>query len=135
MASDLKSAGDNKAIAEKEKTATEQFIAENEALWNEIRKLDQDLKNATSVKAEAENRKATAAQSLSEAEAELKKAQDTIKSLEPQVESLAQTQEANAKDAELAGIIPQSETLVASIRGFDKKIATKRRRKRRSQMT
>ena len=130
VASDLKSAGDNKAIAEKEKTATEQFIAENEALWNEIRKLDQNVKNATSVKAEAENRKATAAQSLSEAEAELTKAQDTIKSLEPQVESLAQTQEANAKDAELAGIIPQSETLVASIRGFDKKIADEEKAKK-----
>ena len=130
VASDLKTAGDNKAIAEKEKTATEQFIAENEALWNEIRKLDQDVKNATNVKAEAENRKATAAQSLSEAEAELKKAQDTIKSLEPQVESLAQTQEANAKDAELAGIIPQSETLVASIRGFDKKIADEEKAKK-----
>lgn len=130
VASDLKTAGDNKAIAEKEKTATEQFIAENEALWNEIRKLDQDVKNATSVKAEAENRKATAAQSLSEAEAELKKAQDAIKSLEPQVESLAQTQEANAKDAELAGIIPQSETLVASIRGFDKKIADEEKAKK-----
>lgn len=126
----LKAAGDNKAIAEKEKTATEQFIAENEALWNEIRMLDQDVKNATSVKAEAENRKATAAQSLSEAEAELKKAQDAIKSLEPQVESLAQTQEANAKDAELAGIIPQSETLVASIRGFDKKIADEEKAKK-----
>jgi exonuclease SbcC len=130
VASDLKTAGDNKAIAEKEKTATEQFIAENEALWNEIRKLDQNVKNATSVKAEAENRKATAAQSLSEAEAELKKAQDAIKSLEPQVESLAQTQEANAKDAELAGIIPQSETLVASIRGFDKKIADEEKAKK-----
>lgn len=130
VASDLKTAGDNKAIAEKEKTATEQFIAENEALWNEIRKLDQDVKNATSVKAEAENRKATAAQSLSEAEAELKKAQDAIKSLEPQVESLAQTQEANAKDAELAGIIPQSKTLVASIRGFDKKIADEEKAKK-----
>ena len=130
VASDLKTAGDNKAIAEKEKTATEQFIAENEALWNEIRMLDQDVKNATSVKAEAENRKATAAQSLSEAEAELKKAQDAIKSLEPQVESLAQTQEANAKDAELAGIIPQSETLVASIRGFDKKIADEEKAKK-----
>ena len=130
VASDLKTAGDNKAIAEKEKTATEQFIAENEALWNEIRKLDQDVKNATSVKAEAENRKATAAQTLSEAEAELKKAQDAIKSLEPQVESLAQTQEANAKDAELAGIIPQSETLVASIRGFDKKIADEEKAKK-----
>lgn len=130
VASDLKSAGDNKAIAEKEKTATEQFIAENEALWNEIRKLDQDVKNATNVKAEAENRKATAAQSLSGAEAELKKAQDAIKSLEPQVESLAQTQEANAKDAGLAGIIPQSETLVASIRGFDKKIADEEKAKK-----
>ena len=130
VASDLKSAGDNKAIAEKEKTATEQFIAKNEALWNEIRKLDQDVKNATSVKAEAENRKATAAQSLSETEAELKKAQDAIKSLEPQVKSLAQTQEANAKDAELAGIIPQSETLVASIRGFDKKIADEEKAKK-----
>lgn len=130
VASDLKTAGDNKAITEKEKTATEQFIAENEALWNEIRKLDQDVKNATSVKAEAENRKATAAQSLSEAEAELKKAQDAIKSLEPQVESLAQTQEANAKDAGLAGIIPQSETLVASIRGFDKKIADEEKAKK-----
>lgn len=130
VASDLKTAGDNKAIAEKEKTATEQFIAENEALWNDIRKLDQDVKNATSVKAEAENRKATAAQSLSDAEAELKKAQDAIKSLEPQVESLAQTQEANAKDAGLAGIIPQSETLVASIRGFDKKIADEEKAKK-----
>lgn len=130
VASDLKTAGDNKAIAEKEKTATEQFIAENEALWNEVRMLDQDVKNATSVKAEAENRKATAAQSLSEAEAEQKKAQDAIKSLEPQVESLAQTQEANAKDAELAGIIPQSETLVASIRGFDKKIADEEKAKK-----
>ncbi|WP_290739599.1 SbcC/MukB-like Walker B domain-containing protein [Fibrobacter sp. UBA3718] len=130
VASDLKTAGDNKAIAEKEKTAAEQFIAENEALWNEIRKLDQDVKNATSVKANAESRKKTAAQSLSEAEAELKKAQDAIKSLEPQVESLAQTQEANAKDAELAGIIPQSETLVASIRGFDKKIADEEKAKK-----
>ena len=130
VASDLKTAGENKAIAEKEKTATEQFIAENEALWNEIRKLDQDVKNATSVKAEAENRKATAVQSLSEAEAELKKAQDAIKSLEPQVKSLAQTQETNAKDAELAGIIPQSETLVASIRGFDKKIADEEKAKK-----
>lgn len=130
VASDLKTAGDNKAIAEKEKTATEQFIAENEALWNEIRKLDQDVKNATSVKAEAENRKVNAAQSLSDAEAELKKAQDAIKSLEPQVESLAQTQEANAKDAGLAGIIPQSETLVASIRGFDKKIANEEKAKK-----
>ena len=126
----LKAAGDNKAIAEKEKTAAEQFIAENEALWNEIRKLDQDVKNATSVKANAESRKKTAAQTLSDAETELKKAQDAIKSLEPQVESLAQTQEANAKDAELAGIIPQSETLVASIRGFDKKIADEEKAKK-----
>ena len=130
VADELKTAGEKKAIAEKEKAAAEQFIAENEALWNEIRMLDQDVKNATSVKAEAENRKATAAQSLSEAEAELKKAQDAIKSLEPQVESITQTQKANAKDAELAGIIPQSETLVASIRGFDKKIADEEKAKK-----
>ena len=130
VASDLKSAGDNKAIAEKEKLDAEQFIAENEALWNEIRMLDQDVKNATSVKAEAENRKATAAQSLSEAEAELKKAQDAIKSLEPQVESLAKTQEANAKDAKLQGIILQSETLIESIRRFGKSIADAQKAKK-----
>ena len=130
VASDLKTAGDNKAIAEKEKTATEQFIAENETLWNEIRMLDQDVKNATSVKAEAENRKVNAAQSLSDAEAELKKAQDAIKSLEPQVKSIEQTQEANAKDAELQGIILQSETLIESIRRFDKSIADAQKAKK-----
>lgn len=130
VAGSLKTAGDNKAFAEKEKVAAEQFIADNETLWNEIRKLDQDVKNATNLKAAAEDRKATAAKSLSNAETEQKKAQEDIKSLEPQVESLAKTQEANAKDAELQGIIPQSETLIASIRGFDKSIADAERAKK-----
>ncbi len=130
VAGSLKTAGDNKALAEKEKATAEQFIAENEALWNEIRKLDQDVKNATNSKADAEKRKADAAKNLSSAETELKKAQEEIKSIEPQVESLEKTLEANAKDAELQGIIPQSETLVASARGFDKSIADAEKAKR-----
>ena len=114
---------EKKTLAEKEKNAAEQFITENEALWNEIRKLDANLKNAESAKDEAVKRKANAARDLSNAETELSKAKKDIEKLEPQANALKQTQEQNAKDADLAGIIPQSETLIANIRGFDKEIA------------
>lgn len=123
VASDLKDASESKARAEKEKNAAEQYIAENNELWNEIRKLDQDVKNAINTKANAEKRKQDAEKALAKAEDDLKKAKTDIESLEPQVDTLKQTQEANAEDAKLAGIIPQSETLVANIRGFDKNIA------------
>ena len=112
-----------KVLAEKAKAEAEQFIAENEALWNEIRKLDQDVKNAINVKAEAETRKSNAEKALAKAEDHLEGAKKEIILLEPQVNTLKQTQEANAKDAELAGIIPQSATLIANIRRFDKDIA------------
>ena len=122
--SDLKTASENKTIAEKEKTAAEQVIAESEPLWNEIRKLDQDVKNAINTKSDAETRKNNAQKALTKAEDDLKKAKKEISLLEPQVESLAQTQAANAKDAGLAKIIPQSEMLIANIRRFDKDIAS-----------
>ena len=123
IADKLSNAKEAKSAAESTKTAAEQYIAENNALWNEIRKLDQDVKNAINAKSEAETRKSNAEKALTKAEDDLKKAKTDIESLVPQVESLAQTQTANAKDAGLAGIIPQSETLVESIRGFDKNIA------------
>ena len=123
VANDLKVASENKARAEKEKTDAELFIAENETLWNEIRKLDQDVKNAVNVKASAEKRKQDAEKVLANAVVNLERAKKDIESIEPQVDSLKQAQEANAKDADLAGIIPQSETLVAGIRRFDKDIA------------
>ncbi len=123
VANDLKVASENKARAEKEKTDAEQFITKNEALWNEIRKLDQDVKNAVNAKGEAGTRKSNAEKALAKAEDDLKKAKADIESLEPKVNTLKQTQESNAKDAKLTGIIPQSETLVESIRGFDKNIA------------
>ena len=123
VASDLKDASENKSRAEKEKNAAEQYITENNALWNEIRKLDQDVKNAVNVKVTAEKRKQDAEAELKKAVDKLEKAKKDIKELEPQVESLAQTQAANAKDDKLAGIIPQSEMLIANIRRFDEDIA------------
>ena len=123
IADKLNKAKEAKSTAENAKTAAEKFIAKNEALWNEIRKLDQDVKNAVNVKAEAEIRKNNAERALAKAEDDLKKAKTDIESLEPQADTLKQTQDANAKDADLAGIIPQSETLVASIRRFDNDIA------------
>ena len=110
-------------IAESAKTAAEKFVAENEALWNEIRKLDQDVKNAVNAKSDAETRKGKAADALANAETNLERAKKEIESLEPQVNTLKQAQEENAKDAELAGIIAQGENLVANIRSFDKEIA------------
>lgn len=112
-----------KVLAEKAKAEAEQFIAENNALWNEIRMLDQDVKNAVNTKAEAETRKNNAEKVFARAEADLERAKKEITLLEPQVNTLKQTQEANAKDVELAGIIPQSETLITNIRRFDKDIA------------
>ena len=123
VTSDLKVAGENRERAETAKTAAERFIAENEALWNVIRKLDQDVKNAVNAKSEAENRKNNAEKALAKAEDDLERVKKEIESIVPEADKLKQTQEANAKDAELAGIIPQSETLVASIRRFDKDIA------------
>ena len=119
----LSKAKEAKSLAEKARVEAEHFIAENESLWNEIRRLDQNVKNATNTKSEAEIRKNNAEKALAKAEADLEKAKKEITLLEPQVEALKQAQEANAKDSELAGVIPQSETLVKNIRGFDKDIA------------
>lgn len=115
----LTRAGEAKSLAEKAKTDAENFIAENDALWNEIRKLDQDVKNAVNAKSEAETRKKKAAGALAKAADDLEKAKNDIKSIEPQVETLKQTQESNAKDSKLTGIIPQSETFVSNIRKLD----------------
>ena len=119
----LQNAGEQKTLAEKAKSAAEQFVAENEPLWNEIRKLDENLKNSQNLVATAKTRKEKAAQTLASAERELQKAKDDILKLEPQTNELKTVQEANAKDVELRGIIPQSETLVRQIRVFDEKIA------------
>ena len=116
-------------IAETAKIAAEKFVAENEALWNEIRKLDQDVKNAVNAKSDAETRKGKAADALANAETNLERAKKEIESLETQVNTLQQAQEANAKDAELAGIIAQSETLVANIRRFGEEIAAEEKAK------
>ena len=113
-----------KVLAEKARTEAEQYIAENIALWNEIRRLDQNVKNAENVKSEAETRKLRAEKSLAKAADDLEKVKEKIKSLEPRIDSLKQAQDAKVKDAELTGIIPQSEALVANIRGFDKDIAS-----------
>ena len=118
-----------KALAEKAKAEAEQFIAENEALWNEIRKLDQDVKNAVNAKSAAETRKTRAEGALAKAQGDLEGVKKDIKSLEQRVDSLKQAQEANAKDAELTGIILQCESLVANIRGFDKDIADEEKAK------
>jgi DNA repair exonuclease SbcCD ATPase subunit len=115
----LTRAGEAKSLAEKAKTDAENFIAENDALWNEIRKLDQDVKNAVNAKSEAETRKKKAAGALAKAADDLEKAKNDIKSIEPQVETLKQTQESNAKDSKLTGIILQSETFVSNIRKLD----------------
>ena len=119
----LQSTSEQKAVAEKAKLAAEQFIAENEALWNEIRKLDENLKNAQDLVATAKMRKERAIQLLSDAETELQNAKKDILAIEPKVKELKDTQAANAQDVNLRGIIPQSETLVKQIRDFDVKIA------------
>jgi exonuclease SbcC len=125
----LNKAKEAKTAAETAKTAAEKFVAENEALWNEIRKLDQDVKNAVNAKSDAETRKGKAAEALANAETNLERAKKEIESLEPQVNTLKQAQEANAKDAELAGIIAQGETLVASIRRFGEELAAEEKAK------
>ena len=119
----LQKARDQKALAEKAKSAAEQFVAENEPLWNEIRKLDENLKNAQELVSAAKTRQGKAAQALADAEGKLQKAKDDIRQLEPQTNELKTVQEANVKDLELRGIIPQSETLVKQISDFDGKIA------------
>ena len=113
---------EKKTLAEKEKNAAEQFIADNETLWNEIRTLDANLKNAATNRADAEKRKDNVKKALDDAAEALKKATAAIQELGPKAQDLENTQKTNAKDAELQGIIPQSETLIASIRGFDKEI-------------
>ena len=107
---------EKKATLEKAKNDAEQFIVESEPLWNEIRKLDENLKNAAGIKSTAESRKNRAAQELTKAESGLKKVQAEILTLEPKVTSLKEIQGNNAKDAELRGIVPQSENLVSTIR-------------------
>lgn len=107
---------EKKATLEKAKNDAEQFIVESEPLWNEIRKLDENLKNAAGIKSTAESRKNRAAQELTKAESGLKKVQAEILTLEPKVTGLKEIQDNNAKDAELRGIVPQSENLVSTIR-------------------
>ncbi len=114
---------EKKGIAESDKETAERFIAENEALWNEIRVLDGDIRNATAAVADVQKRRDVAGRNLADAETKLKSARDEIRVLEPQAESLERTQIANAKDSGLKGVIPQAEMLIASIRGFDKDIA------------
>ena len=118
----LNKATAQKKIAEEEKAAAEQFIAENEPVWNEIRKLDENLKSSQKLVADAKMRKEKAAQELAGAEGEFKKAKNDILTLEPKVGELKAIQEANAKDVELRGIIPQSETLARQIRDFEGQI-------------
>ena len=112
-----------KKRAEEEKLAAELFFAENEPVWNEIRKLDENLKSSQKLVADAKMHMEKSAQELAGAEGELKKAKDDIQTLEPKVDELKTVQNANAKDVELRGIIPQSETLVKQIREFDGQIA------------
>lgn len=118
----LKNAGNQRALAEKAKSAAEQFVVENEPLWNEIRKLDENLKNAQNLVADAKKRKENAARVLAEAEGEVQKANGAILELEPKSNELKAVQAANAKDVDLRGIIPQSETLVKRIGEFDGQI-------------
>ena len=99
----LQSTSEQKAFAEKAKLAAEQFIAENEALWNEIRKLDENLKNAQDLVATAKMRKERAIQLLSDAETELQNAKKDILAIEPKVKELKDTQAANAQDVNLRG--------------------------------
>lgn len=118
----LKNAGDQRALAEKAKSEAEQFVVENEPLWNEIRKLDENLKNAQNLVADAKKRKENAARVLAEAEGEFQKANGAILELEPKSNELKAVQAANAKDVDLRGIIPQSVTLVKRIDEFDGQI-------------
>lgn len=111
-----------KKLAEENKAVAEQFITDNESLWNEVRKLDENVKNAQNLVADAKKRKENVDRVLAVAEDQLKNVREFIKELEPKVEELKAFQEANAKDAELREIVPQSETLVAQIGKLDRDI-------------
>lgn len=119
----LQKALEQKTVAEKTKSATEQYVAENEPLWNEIRKLDENLKGSQNLVATAKMRKEKAAQELVSAERDYNQAKNDILTLEPKVNELKAIQDANARDVELRGIIPQGETLVRQICDFDAQIA------------
>ena len=119
----LNKSSEQKKKAEEEKVAAEQFIAANEPVWNEIRKLDENLKNAKSVMDESQSRKGKAAQDLANAEREYRLVKAAIQDLEPKVRELKTVQEANADDINLRQVVPQSESLVGQIRKFDSEIA------------
>ena len=119
----LNKSSEQKKKAEEEKVAAEQFIAANEPVWNEIRKLDENLKNAKSVMDESQSRKGKAAQDLANAERESRLVKAAIQDLEPKVRELKTVQEANADDINLRQVVPQSESLVGQIRKFDSEIA------------
>ena len=119
----LNKSSEQKKKAEEEKVAAEQFIAANEPVWNEIRKLDENLKNAKSVMDESQSRKGKAAQDLANAEREYRLVKAAIQDLEPKVRELKTVQDANADDINLRQVVPQSESLVGQIRKFDSEIA------------
>ena len=119
----LNKSSEQKKKAEEEKVAAEQFIAANEPVWNEIRKLDENLRNAKSVMNDSQSRKEKAAQDLANAEREFRLVKAAIQDIDPKVRELKAVQEANAGDINLRQVVPQSESLVAQIRKFDSEIS------------
>lgn len=119
----LKQATENKTAAEKTRKEAEAFFTQNVSLWNEVRRLDENVKNAGVTVTTAEKRKNEAAKELETAEKELAEAKKSIQELEPQVKNLGEQQQKNAQDEKLQGIIPQSESLVAQIFRLNNDIA------------
>ena len=115
----LKIASEAKLKAEEEKKSAEDFISENEPVWNEVRKLDQDLKNAKAKKDDLENRKNIAEADVNSTKEELQKIKEDIQKFEKQVAALKEFQQANVKDAGLNEILIQSEMILENIGNLD----------------
>ena len=115
----LKIASEEKLKAEQEKFFAEDFVCKNEPLWNDVRKLDQDLKNANAKKDDLENRKNIAKKDFNTTKEDLQKIKEDIQKFEKQVAALKEFQQANAKDAGLNEILIQSEMILGNIGNLD----------------
>ena len=107
----------------KAKETSEEFVRENESLWNEIRRLDENVKGAESEKSAAELRQKKAGEELEKAKTNLQALSGKIEKLKPEQERLQQYLNENAKDAELKNVVPQSPMLVKALTDSEKRIA------------
>lgn len=129
----LINAKEKRTITEKEKNDIEKFIAENTPLWNDIRTLDEKIKNAVNEKKSCEKRKNEEKKDSISIEELLKTTNEKLLKFKPKIEELNQFLVKNAKDTELKEVVSKSELLISNLRDINNKISEFEARKKASQ--